>query len=296
MAEVLAPLLIGFPTGSDGLARDPSIERADTHRSGYPIDRTGIGQPHQRCIPGHQGRPARADASCSPSTCPGSFGSYRSLQYVLLCPIDHDAGVSKGRKGLFPRRRAGIAFAGLMLAGALASPLIGSMSDRLGRKPVLLTGLMISGASLWLMTIVPGSVSLVVTMVIAGFWLFSIQPVLWAAGLDVFGQREATVIGFLSVIAEGIGSLGSLLAGLIGEVSLEWAIVFSALLAFSTAVVNQCAPHKETPGNPQSLRVSSHRYYLSQKLTQRSNGLRAHPLSLIISPSSWETVQIISPF
>ncbi len=137
----------------------------------------------------------------------------------------------------FSSKEAGIAFAGLMLAGALASPLIGSMSDRLGRKPVLLTGLMISGASLWLMTIVPGSVSLVVTMVIAGFWLFSIQPVLWAAGLDVFGQREATVIGFLSVIAEGIGSLGSLLAGLIGEVSLEWAIVFSALLAFSTAVV-----------------------------------------------------------
>ena len=144
----------------------------------------------------------------------------------------------------FSSGEAGLAFAGLMLAGAVASPIVGSMSDRLGRKPVLLTGLMISGASLWLMTIVPGSASLVVTMVVAGFWLFSIQPVLWAAGLDVFGQREATVIGFLSVIAEGVGSLGSLLGGLIGEASLEWAIVFSALLAFSTGAVTSVLPMK----------------------------------------------------
>ena len=74
-------------------------------------------------------------------------------------------------------------------------------------------------------------------MIVAGFWLFAIEPVFWAAGLDIYGEREAAVIAFLAMLAEGVGSLGSLLAGLIGEANISWAIVFSALLAFLTAML-----------------------------------------------------------
>ena len=63
--------------------------------------------------------------------------------------------------------------------------------------------------------------------------MISIRAVLTAAALDIVGQREATVIGFLFAIGEGIGALGSLIAGIIGNASLEWALIFAAILAFS---------------------------------------------------------------
>ncbi|MCH8087624.1 MAG: MFS transporter [Chloroflexi bacterium] len=133
----------------------------------------------------------------------------------------------------FSPQAAGATLAALLVAGTVGSPLVGALSDRLGRKSVTVVGMIAGGAALWAMTLMPETISLVAAMMVAGFCLISIRAVLTAAALDIVGQREATVIGFLFAIGEGIGALGSLIAGIIGNASLEWALIFAALLAFS---------------------------------------------------------------
>ena len=142
----------------------------------------------------------------------------------------------------FSSEAAGITFAALLLSGTIGSPLIGMISDRFGRKSVTVLGMMGGGAALWAMTVMPEAVSLVTVMLVAGFCLITVRAVLTAAALDVVGHREATVIGFLFAIGEGVGALGSLVAGVIGEASLGWALVFAALMAFAVAGVVAALP------------------------------------------------------
>ena len=151
---------------------------------------------------------------------------------------------------LFSSQEAGIAFAALLLAGTLGSLPVGVLSDRLGRRSVGFVGLGVGGAALWATTLMPGNLLMVAAMLIAGFCMISMRAVLTAAALDVMRQREATVIGFLFAIGEGVGAIGSVIAGVIGGVSLSWALVFSAILAFGAAGVMGVIPLNRTAMKP----------------------------------------------
>ncbi len=142
----------------------------------------------------------------------------------------------------FSSGAAGLIFAALFLSGTVASPFVGIISDKAGRKPVALVATLIGGTAVWMMTATPETVSLVLVMSVAGLCLISLRWVLTAAALDIVGQREATVIGFLYAIGEGVGALGSLIAGVIGEASLDWSLAFAAILAFGAGGVMGLLP------------------------------------------------------
>jgi len=72
-------------------------------------------------------------------------------------------------------------YLGLMqLAGGLASPLSGYFSDRKGRKLIVFSGLLVSGASIFIMVLVKDKLMFAVSIAFLGFFLYSLRPVVLA--------------------------------------------------------------------------------------------------------------------
>ena len=93
----------------------------------------------------------------------------------------------------------GFYFSLLGLVGMAASPVLGHLSDRFGRKTVLVPNLLALGVLTLLMGWYGHLGAFPVLLVLMGVFLYSDQPVLTAAALDVAGRRTTTTaIGFVS--------------------------------------------------------------------------------------------------
>ena len=115
------------------------------------------------------------------------------VSLVIFLPIyfHDDLGMSFRARGMH--------LALLMFAGILSTPLLGYLSDRLGRKPVLVP----AALSLCALTLllVPFGTGAPLTLIIAllGVFLFGDQPILTAAALDmVAGRVVNTTLGVLA--------------------------------------------------------------------------------------------------
>ena len=139
----------------------------------------------------------------------------------------------------------GVAFAVLVVAGAVAALVVGRISDRAGRKPVTLLGLFGGAVCMWLVTVTHGATLVFLLLLVTGALTLSVRIVLMAMAVEIVGRREATVLGFLSAIGEGLGAIGAAAAGIAAESSLATALVFAALLSLASAVV--AVPHPFVP-------------------------------------------------
>jgi len=130
----------------------------------------------------------------------------------------------------------GVAFALFVVAGAVLAPVAGRISDRRGRKPIALFGLLGGSGCVWLISVAPGTLGVFVALIATGLTLISVRVVLMATALEVVGRRESTVIGLLFAASEGAGAGGAALAGLVGNTSLAMALVLASLLALASGL------------------------------------------------------------
>ena len=108
----------------------------------------------------------------------------------------------------------------LIAVGLLAKPIAGTVSDKLGRKQVLVPGLVWSCAVALLMVAFDDGVSLTVTIVLLGMFLYPDQPILTAALFDVLDREEATIgLGVVSFASFLMAAVSPLIAGAIYEIS-----------------------------------------------------------------------------
>ena len=106
----------------------------------------------------------------------------------------------------------------LIVIGLLAKPLAGYLSDRMGRKQVLVPGLIWS--CLVTLALVPfnDGITLTVTIALLGLFLYPDQPILTAAVFDVVGREVAsTGLGAVACIAFLMSAASALVAGAIYE-------------------------------------------------------------------------------
>ena len=61
--------------------------------------------------------------------------------------------------------------------------------------------------------------------------LVAIRSGVLAMALDFTGQREATTLGFVFVLMDGVGALGAVLAGFVGDFQLRYALLLAAALS-----------------------------------------------------------------
>ncbi|MFQ6029267.1 MAG: MFS transporter, partial [Dehalococcoidia bacterium] len=105
--------------------------------------------------------------------------------------------------------QAGVYFALLSGMGIVSGPVLGAISDKYGRKAVLVPGL-VAAAALSVL-VVPAGGSLLLLPLLAGIGLFSfaLHQIMQTAVLDYVGQgTEATAIGLLFGI-NGVIGIGS---------------------------------------------------------------------------------------
>jgi MFS family permease len=106
----------------------------------------------------------------------------------------------------------------LQIAGFAAAPVAGHLSDRMGRKSVMMTSMAMTAVVLVFMALAGKSLAFVFFVAVLGFFLYAIRPVLQAWLLETTPRNMGgTSIGVLFG-AQALGSsIGPLLGGLVAD-------------------------------------------------------------------------------
>ncbi len=129
----------------------------------------------------------------------------------------------------------GIAFSTMVLSGALVQPLLGRLSDRIGRRKVVVAGAAVGalacGGAAW-----GGSGLVAIVWLIAAVAAFyGIRSAILAAALEFGRRHEATTLGLAFMLLDGVGALGAAMAGAIGNLDLHYPFLLAAGLALAVA-------------------------------------------------------------
>jgi len=132
----------------------------------------------------------------------------------------------------------------LIAVGLLAKPVAGMISDKFGRKQVLVPGLIWSCVLTLLMVGFNDGVSLTITIALLGLFLYPDQPILTAALFDVLGREEATIgLGVVSFVSFLMAAVSPLIAGGLYEVwGFQAGLYYVAALFALAAVIFTILP------------------------------------------------------
>lgn len=131
---------------------------------------------------------------------------------------------------------AGGAFAVMLLGGAIAAPIMGQLSDRWGRKQVVVWSAFLGAAGILLTAFSTNVLPLLLGVVVAGTVLTGMRPVYLASAVEMVGKRESTALGLIYGAMDGLGALGGLLGGIAGTKDLRYALVFAATAAAMSGI------------------------------------------------------------
>jgi MFS family permease len=112
----------------------------------------------------------------------------------------------------------GMCMFALQAAGFAASPVAGHLSDRMGRKQILVSSMLASAVVLAAMALSGGSPLFVFLVAVLGFFLYATRPVIQAWMLDATPKSMAgSSIGVLFGAQALGGAIGPLLGGLVAD-------------------------------------------------------------------------------
>lgn len=133
---------------------------------------------------------------------------------------------------------AGVVFASSMLLGSLLQPVIGRYSDGADRNLVFMVGS--TGAIVCsIVAFLSGqSLIIVAALILNMALLVSIRSSVLASAVEYAGKRAATTLGFVFVVLDGVGALGALMAGYVGETGLQNVFWLAACLSALSIVLS----------------------------------------------------------
>lgn len=112
----------------------------------------------------------------------------------------------------------GISMTVLQLAGFIAAPFAGHLSDRMGRKRVVVSSMILTGITIACMALAGRTVWFVVFIALVGFFLYAMRPVLQAWAVECTPKQFAgSGVGLQFGITAIGASLGPMLAGVISD-------------------------------------------------------------------------------
>jgi len=128
---------------------------------------------------------------------------------------------------------------GLLIAiGLLAKPFAGYVSDRWGRKQVLVPGLIWSSAITLLMVPFGDGIALTALILLLGLFLYPDQPILTAAALEIAGRNVATTaLGVVSFGGFMMAATSPVIAGVLYETWGIAATLYYVAALFALAAV-----------------------------------------------------------
>ena len=163
---------------------------------------------------------------------------------ALYLGLDDELGLNYAALGLHIALLVGV--------GVVAAPLVGYISDRAGRKLVLIPEMLGLCALTALLVPFGEGVGLIIILAFMGVFFFSDQPILTAAALDVVGEEvAASTLGVFSFSRFVLAAASPLIAGqLFDEVGIESTFFYiSGIYLLATVVlfaVPMSAPHSRS--------------------------------------------------
>ena len=132
---------------------------------------------------------------------------------------------------------AGVVFAGSMLIGSLLQPVVGRYSDTRNRYLVFIGG---SITAILCSAIAAGSstaIVIVAALVTNMALLVSVRSGVLASAVEYARTRAATTLGFVFVVLDGVGALGAVMAGYVGEINLQQVFALAGMLSLISVIL-----------------------------------------------------------
>ena len=160
---------------------------------------------------------------------------------ALYLGLDDELGLGQVALGLYIALLVGV--------GVVAAPVVGYISDRAGRKLVLIPGMLALCALTALLVPFGEGAGLIVILALLGVFFFSDQPILTAAALDVVGDKvAASTLGVFSFSRFVLAAASPLIAGkLFDEVGIESTFFFVAGIYLLATVILIAVPLSTQP-------------------------------------------------
>ena len=133
----------------------------------------------------------------------------------------------------------GIYIALLHVMGTISQPVLGLLSDRFGRKAVLLPSCLLLGLFFTLLAVVPPGIPLGIVVVAIGLFFYTLFNIFNAAVMDVASSNaQAATYGLTSLITQLVVIPSPMITGyLIGGLGIKFAFVLSGLFLLIAGLV-----------------------------------------------------------
>lgn len=143
----------------------------------------------------------------------------------------------------------GVCMTVLQVAGLIAGPIAGHLSDRIGRQKVVISSMLLTGVTIIGMVFAGQSLALIVFVALVGFFLYAMRPVMQAWAIENTPKRLAgTGVGLQFTILSIGGSIAPALFGLIADTwNVYAAFYFLAGTIIAANLLVVFVPHRE-PG------------------------------------------------
>lgn len=153
-----------------------------------------------------------------------------ALLTFLPLYLDHNLGLSAFSRGLH---------IGLLIAiGLIAKPTVGYVSDRLGRKTILVSGLLWSCGLCLLLILYNQGIALTLGIALLGLFLYPDQPILTAAVLDIVEHKVAsTALGIVRFTGFLLSAVSPIIAASLYEALGVNAALYYVAALFGLAAV-----------------------------------------------------------
>ncbi len=134
----------------------------------------------------------------------------------------------------FPPAWVGGAMFAMQAAGFIAAPITGHLSDRVGRRRIIITSMTMSGVVLLFMVFAGRSSAFVFLVAFLGFFLFAIRAVLQAWVLDATPKSMAgTSIGLLF----GTQAVGAAVGPIVGGILADHCGIMAAFYFLAVSII-----------------------------------------------------------
>jgi MFS family permease len=141
---------------------------------------------------------------------------------------------------------------------SIAQLFTGALSDRLGRKLLIVSGMVLQGAAILALPFSHGFLSWGAAVALIGVGTAMVYPTLLAAVGDVAHPSwRASAVGVYRLWRDGGYALGAVLSGVIADwLGINWAITVVGTITVASGVLasltmEETLPHKALPHSPQ---------------------------------------------
>jgi len=165
--------------------------------------------------------------------------SHNSLSIFLMIYMVEDLG--------FGSFTAGFHLALLTLFGVLSAPLMGIISDKKGRRPIIFTALAVTALLVFLLIPFGSGITLTIILALLGTVLYTVNPIMLATALDSANKgTEGSATSFMFTGAAIFSAFGPVFAGFLKQTygSMDAVFWFVGIMMAISAITTLIIPMK----------------------------------------------------